>query len=69
MNKIDDLLERLECVKLAREMEPDPDGLSLSLWALGAELAVLDDEGVNAEAEALGISPEAVREMAGTYSR
>lgn len=69
MNKIDDLLERLECVKLARDMEPEPDGLSLSLWALGAELAVLDDEGVNAEAEALGISPEAVREMARTYSR
>lgn len=67
MNKIDDLLERMDRVKLARDMEPD--ALSLSLWALGAELAVLDDEGVNAEAEALGISPEAVREMARTYSR
>lgn len=69
MNKIDDLLERLDRVKLARDMESEPDGLSLSLWALGAELAVLDDEGVNAEAEALGISPETVREMARTYSR
>lgn len=69
MNKIDDLLERLDRVKLARDMELEPDALSLSLWALGAELAVLDDEGVNAEAEALGISPEAVREMARTYSR
>ena len=67
MNKIDDLLERLDRVKLARDMESEPDGLSL--WALGAELAVLDDEGVNAEAEALGISPETVREMARTYSR
>lgn len=69
MNKIYDLLERMDRVKLARDMEPEPDAMSLSLWALGAELAVLDDEGVNAEAEALGISPETVREMARTYSR
>lgn len=48
MNKIDDLLERLECVKLAREMEPEPDGLSLSLWAMGKELAGLDTLGKSA---------------------
>lgn len=48
MNKIDDLLERLECVKLAREMEPEPDDLSLSLWAMGKELAGLDTLGKSA---------------------
>ena len=40
MDKIISLIERLERVKLARDMEPDPDGLSLSLWAMGAELAL-----------------------------
>mgnify|MGYP001029197750 FL=1 len=43
MDKIISLIERLERVKLARDMEPDPDGLSLSLWAMGAELAQLDE--------------------------
>lgn len=69
MNKIDDLLERLECVKLAREMEPDPDGLSLSLWAMGAELAALDDDGIAALSDELGIAPDDIREMAWTYTR
>lgn len=69
MNKVDDLLECLECVKLARDMEPEPDALSLSLWAFGARLLALDDEGVNAESEVLGISPEAVREMTRAYAR
>ena len=67
MNKIDDLLERLECVKLAREMEPDPDGLSL--FEFGRELAALDEAGVAAKAEACGITPDDVREMARTYAR
>ena len=48
MNKIDDLLERLDRVKLARDMEPEPDGLSLSLWAMGKELAGLDALGKSA---------------------
>lgn len=69
MNKITGLLERLERVKLAQDMEPAPDGLSLSLWALGAELAALDEAGIVAEAEALGITPDDVREMARTYAR
>lgn len=69
MNKIDDLLERLECVKLAREMEPDPDGLSLSLFEFGRELAALNEAGVAAKAEAWGITPDDVREMARTYAR
>lgn len=47
MNKIDDLMERLERVKLAQTDET-PDGLSMSLWALGAELIALDDDGVAA---------------------
>lgn len=61
--------ERLERVKLARDTEPDPDGLSLSLWALGVELAELDRVGLAAEAEALGITPGDVREMAQAYAR
>lgn len=47
MNKIDDLLERLECVKLAREMERETpvDDLSRSLFDLRRELAELDTLG------------------------
>lgn len=48
MNKIDDLMNRLEMVKLARDLEPEPDGLSLSLWAMGKELAGLDALGKSA---------------------
>ena len=69
MDKIVSLIDRLERVKLARNMEPDPDGLSLSLWAMGAELAALDEAGLAAEAEALGIIPDDVRDMARTYAR
>lgn len=68
MNKIDDLMERLERVKLA-QTDGTPDGLSLSLWALGAELAALDEAGLAAEAEALGITPDNVRDMGRTYAR
>lgn len=67
MNKITGLLERLERVKLTQDMEPAPDGLSL--WALGAELAALDEAGLAAEAETLGITPDDVRDMARIYSR
>lgn len=48
MNKIDDLLERLDRVRLARDMEPEPDGLSLSLWAFEDEMASLDEIGIAA---------------------
>lgn len=69
MNKIDDLLERLDRVKLARDMVPEPDGLSLSLWKLGDELAALDDDGIAALADELCITPDNVRDMARTYAR
>ena len=69
MDKIVSLIDRLERVKLARSMEPNPDGLSLCLWAMGAELAALDEAGLAAEAEALGITPDDVRDMAQTYAR
>lgn len=69
MNKIDDLLERLDRVKLARDMEPEPDALSLSLFEFGRELAALDEAGLAAEAEALGITRDNVRDMARTYAR
>lgn len=68
MNKIDDLMDRLERVKLAQTDE-DPDRLSLSLWELGAELAALDDDGAATLAGELGIAPEDVWEMARTYAR
>lgn len=69
MNKITALLERLERVKLAHEMEPEPDALSISLWELGGELAALDDGEVADLAEGWGIDPDDVREMARTYAR
>lgn len=68
MNKIDDLMERLERVKLLQTDEA-PDGLSESLWELGAELTAMDDEGVTALADELGINPDDVREMAWSYAR
>lgn len=50
MNKIDDLLERLECVRLARDMEQEApaDDLSKSLYEMGQELAGLDTLGKSA---------------------
>lgn len=69
MDKIADLLDRLERVKLARESEPEPDALSRSLWEFGAELAALDDEGTAALAAEWGISPDNVRQMALDLSR
>lgn len=67
--RLEDMRERLECVKLARDMEPEPDALSLSLWEFGAQLAALDEARLAAKAEALGITPDDVREMARTYTR
>lgn len=46
--RLEAMRERLECVKLAREMEPDPDALSLSLFEFGRELAGLDTLGTSA---------------------
>lgn len=48
MSKIINLLDRLERVKLAREMEPEPDGLSLSLMALGREMASMTEDDIAA---------------------
>lgn len=67
--KINSLLDRLSRMKLIRDMEPDPDGLSLSLWECGAKLAALDDDGLAAEAEVLGITSDDVRTMMMTYAR
>ena len=69
MDKIISLIDRLERVKLTQDMEPEPDALSLNLWALGAKLAALDEAGIVAEAEMLGITPDDVREMARTYAK
>lgn len=69
MNKIDDLLERLDRVKLTRENEPEPDALSRSLWEFEAELAALDDERAVTLAAELGISPDNVRQMTLDFSR
>ena len=63
MNKITDLMERLKRVKLAREMEPEPDALSVCLWEFGAELAALDEAGLAAQAEAWGITMDGMRGM------
>ncbi len=69
MNKIADLIERLERVRLAQEMKPAPDGLSLSLMEFGAELSALDDEGIAALAKEWNITPDNVREMPASYTR
>lgn len=71
MNKADSLMERLEAVRLTREMEQEApvDALSQSLYELGGELAALDDNGVVALADELGIAPGDVREMARSYAR
>lgn len=63
------LVQMRERVKLARENEPEPDALSRSLWAFGAELAALDEEGTVALAAEWGISPDNVRQMAQDLSR
>ena len=68
MNKIADLMDRLERVKLAQDDAP-PDDHSRSLWEFGAELAALDEAGIKVRAEKWDITPDAVREMARTYAR
>lgn len=69
MNKINGLFDRLERVRLARDQDGDPDALSMSLWAFGAELAALDEKGLADKAVEWGISPDDVRDMARTYAR
>lgn len=72
---IDTLLERLERVKLACDMEPDPDALSLSLWAFEDEMANLDEIGIAALAAAIDedgksiLTPEQARQMVGDFKR
>lgn len=41
MNKIADLLDRLERVRLARANAPEPDDLSISLRQMEHEIAAL----------------------------
>ncbi len=66
---IDALMDRLEEVQLNILNQPPADALSRSLWAMGARLAALDTAGLAAEAEALGITPNDVRDMARTYEK
>ncbi len=68
MDKINDLMDRLERVRLAQDDAP-PDELSRSLWEFGAELAALNEAGIKARAEEWGITQDDVREMARTYAR
>lgn len=71
MPSIDARITALTAALQRRQMEQAApiDPLSASLWELGAELAALDEAGLAAEAEALGITPDDVREMARTYAR
>lgn len=69
MEHIDSLMDRLERIKLDRTNEAEPDALSKSLWALGAELSALNEDAVAAKAAEWGITPDDVREMARTYMR
>lgn len=69
MNKVADLLERLERVRLNRENASDPDPLSESLWEYFAELAALGEAGLAAAAAELGVTPEDVVDMAQNYVR
>ncbi len=71
MPSIDTRIAALSAAFQRRQMEKAApvDPLSASLFALGAELAALDEAGLAAEAKALGITPDDVREMARIYSR
>lgn len=51
------------------EQEAPVDDLSKSLFEFGRELAALDEAELAAKAEAWGITPDDVREMARTYAR
>ena len=71
MNSIDARIAALaEAIKRkAMEEEAPVDDLSKSLFEFGRELAGLDEAGLAAKAEAWGITPDDVREMALTYAR
>ena len=71
MPSIETRIAALSAALQRRQMEQAApvDPLSASLWALGAELAALDEAGLAAEAEALGITPDDVRDMARIYSK
>ena len=66
-NRIDTLIERIEREKDLRS-DDHMDDLSRSLYEMGAELAALDDLGLTLAADALEISPDAVRSMARDYA-
>ena len=71
MPSIDTRIAALSAALQRRQMEQAApvDPLSASLWSLGEELAALDEAGLAAEAEALGITPDDVRDMARIYSK
>jgi len=60
MDKITDLLDRLERVRIMRANAPDPDALSVSLCQLGAEMNALDDDGMEALTQELTEGEDAV---------
>lgn len=71
MNSIDARIAAIAEAIERRKMEQEApvDDLSKSLFEFGRELAALDEAGVAAKAEACGITPDDVREMARTYAR
>ena len=61
------LAEAIERRKM--EQGAHVDALSRSLFEFGQELAALDEAGLSAEAEVLGITRDDVRAMARMYAR
>lgn len=62
------ILHRVQALEARKVGMGGPvDDLSASLAEFGRYLAGLDEAGVEAEAEILGINPEGVRQMAKTY--
>lgn len=70
MNSIDARITALAEAIERRKMEQEApvDDLSRSLFEFGQELAALDETGLAAEAEALDISPNDVRDMTQMYT-
>lgn len=63
------ILQRIQALEARKVGIGGPaDDLSASLAEFGRYLAGLDEAGVAAEAEILGISPGDVRQMAKTYN-
>ena len=66
MNRV--IFQRIQALEARKVGMGGPvDDLSASLAEFGRYLAGLDEAGVEAEAEILGISPEDVHQMAKTY--